>query len=145
VDAPKEPAVAWEQPEPAPATGPWETITTVNRFAGLGRIGRGVRTALADLKALRIDPCFEGPVEDPGAARAAEEEGVTEDRTPVLVLNLETADGLVRIAGVAVEQRGGATEKLLSCATGQLRGTNLPVPEARSGARHRLRFRLAPG
>jgi hypothetical protein len=129
-------------PEPEATTGPWEAIAPVNSFGALGKIGPALRTALYARSDDVLSGCSGGgnELEPP-----AEEEGVVAvDQTPVLLLQLETLQGAVQIAGATVEHRGGASQQLLGCALAGLRGTVLTVPEARSGARHVLRFRLAP-
>jgi hypothetical protein len=115
----------------------------VSRIPSLGRIGPGVGAALSDLHERRLVECFDAP-DDTKLRKAMEEEsGGAEDDTPVLLLSLETSNGAVRIAAATVERRGSASDRLLACALAGLRGAALPVPEARSGARHRLRYRLA--
>jgi hypothetical protein len=113
----------------------------VNSFASLGKIGPGLRTALYEHSDDLLAQCSGGrnDLEPP-----QEEEGVVpEDTTPVLLLQLEALQGAVEIMGATVERRGGASQQLLACALAGLRGAVLTVPEARSGARHVLRFRLA--
>jgi hypothetical protein len=133
----------WAGAEPAATAGPWESIRSVERFPSLGRIGPGVEAALAELHRLRLVECFDAP-EDPKLRRTMEEEaGGSEDTTPVLLLSLEAGNGSVRIAEADVDRRGDASERLLRCALSTLRGATLRVPEARAGARHRLRYRLA--
>jgi hypothetical protein len=123
---------------------PWETIQPVNRFPGLGRIGAGVRDAMWNLHERELAPCFD-VTNDENLRRVEEEEaGEVVDRTPVFMLELETLDHAVRIVGANVEQRGGASDKLLGCALAALRGATLDVPEAMHGNRHRFRYRLGP-
>jgi len=126
--------------EPAPASGPWETIVPVNGFAALGKIGPGLRTALNAYGGDVMAECSSGRND---VGQPQEEEGVvTEDTNPVLLLQLETLQGAVQIVGATVERRGSASEEVLACALAGLRGTVLTVPRASSGARHVLRFRL---
>jgi hypothetical protein len=140
---PGEAEEAWAPEEPAPSNAPWEAIAPVSRFTALGAIGAGVRMALSELHERHLQECFEGPDDLRLRGVAEEEAGQTRDPTPVLILQLETLGGSVRIVDAAVEERGNASDRLLACALGGLRGATLAVPQARPGARHRLRYRLA--
>ncbi len=128
--------------EPGATTGPWETIAPVNSFGTLGKMGPALRAALYAQSDDVLASCSGGGNE---LEPQPEEEGVVQpDETPVLLLQLETLPAAVQIAGATVERRGRASQQLLGCALAGLRGAVLAVPEARSGARYVLRFRLAP-
>lgn len=146
VQAPAEAEDVWKGAEAPRRDGPWETIPPVSRFESLGPIGSELRTAMSDLKTQRLEQCFGGTTPDPGSALAAQEEqGTIPDTTPVLLLQLETLDGSVRIDDVAVKAPGSASPRTLDCAVSALRGTTLRIPQATAGSRHRFLYRLAPG
>jgi hypothetical protein len=61
---------------------------------------------------------------------------------PVLVLEVETLPGAVRILDAPVVDRQGASDGLVDCAQGVLRGLTVRAPAAQPGARHRVQYSM---
>ena len=61
----------------------------------------------------------------------------------VLMLEIESLDGEVRIVDAPVRTRGDASDALVACAQGALRNQVIRAPEARPGDLHRMPFALA--
>ena len=133
-------------PPPArPPEGSWEAVPQAARASELGPVGAAVGRGLNGLQPL-VSACFD----EVSQARhgqvpytATQDPAALEDYgTTILVLELETGSGEVRIADAPVETRGGSSDGLISCAQRVLRGRTFAVPEARPGARHRLLYTL---
>jgi hypothetical protein len=132
-------------PRPQPPEGSWEAVPQVARASHLGPLGGAVGRALNGLQPL-LSACFDEvtqarhgqtPYTTTQDAQPLEDYGTT-----ILVLQLETGQGEVRIVDAPVETRGGASDGLIACAQRVLRGRSFQVPGARPGARHRLLFTL---
>ena len=63
---------------------------------------------------------------------------------PVLVLQLETMNGAIRIVDAPVEARGRASNGQLACVQSKLRGHVVDAPGTRGGDRFRLLYTLLP-
>jgi hypothetical protein len=139
--------VVVDAPPPAPPAGSWEAVPLSPRASALGPLGAAVGRELNELQP-QLAACFDEEVQARHGAA-----GVTAVRdlapqadqgTTVLVLELETQAGAVRIADAPVEARGGASDGLLACAQRVLRGKVFDAPGAHAGARHRLLHPLLP-
>ena len=146
VVVPPEPAA----PPRAPPRGSWEDVDPVGRPAELGAIGPAVSMALNDASA-KVAHCFDPDTEarhaSSGVVPVAASDGTTvagNGVPAVLLLELETADGAVRIVDAPVESQGTTGDGVVLCAQRALRGLSLPAPGARPGERHRLRYPLLP-
>jgi hypothetical protein len=124
-------------PAPAPAAGSWEATPMVGRLASLGPLAAAIRSGLQDLEP-RLSECFDRP-DRAGPVRTAADaaEGAVMGPT-VLVLQLETRDGEVRVVDAPVATRGETDDGVVACAQRVLRGRTFPAPGARAGARHRV-------
>jgi hypothetical protein len=141
---PVEPPV-YGPPRPVEAEGTWESVPPSARANALGRIGGGVGRELNELRP-ELEACFD---ESTQARFGQEPVSRTRDYAPmddtgatILVLQLETRQGGVRIVDAPVEVQGTASDGLVACAQRVLRGRVLQVPGAKPGARHRLLFPL---
>jgi hypothetical protein len=77
-------------------------------------------------------------------SRVVDEEATDDPSTTVLVLQLETQAGSVRVADAPVAASGGASDGTLACVQAALRGKVFEAPGARPGRRLRLQYRLIP-
>ncbi len=132
-------------PPPKPPEGSWEAVPQVARASALGPVGGAVGRGLNGLQPL-LSACFDEVTQ---ARHGQTPYSTTQDAQPlqdygttILVLELETGQGEVRIVDAPVETRGGASEGLIACAQRVLRGRSFEVPGARPGSRHRLLFTL---
>lgn len=141
---PPPPLVVDPAPPPPPA-GSWEAVPVAARPAALGGVGAAVGRGLAELEA-EVSACFSeasqsryarSPFTSLTGASLAEDGG-----NPVLVLELETVDGAVRIVDAPLESRGSTSEGVIACAQGVLRGQRFEAPGTRPGGRHRMLFTL---
>ncbi len=141
------PTVVKDAPPPPPPRGSWEAVAVTSRAASLGKVGVAVGQDLNELHG-ELSACFD---EDAQARNAGSSVAAVGDRSPqadagvtVLMLQLETMNGAIRIVDAPVEARGGASDGLLACAQSKLRGRVVPYPDARAGDRHRLLHTLMP-
>lgn len=133
-------------PPPKPPEGSWEAVPQAARASALGPVvGGAVGRGLNGLQPL-LSACFDEvtqarhgqtPYTTTQDAQPLEDYGTT-----ILVLELETGQGVVRIADAPVETRGGASDGLIACAQRVLRGRSFEAPGALPGNRHRLLFTL---
>lgn len=135
-------------PRVVPPAGSWEAVPMAGsrsrvRDPVLAAVGR----ELNDLHDL-LSACYEPETAArQGAATYAKvsAEEVTDDpSTTVLVLQLETQAGSVRVVDAPVAASGGASDGTLACVQAALRGKVLDAPGARPGRRQRLQYRLIP-
>ncbi len=136
------------EPPPPPPPGSWESVDPVARPSELGAIGPAFMMGLRNAAALErcFDPNVESRHASTGALPTIARDG-TSDETggpPVLMLQLETLAGAVRIVDAPVETRGRAGDGVHLCAQAALRGLEIPVAQARAGERHRMRYALVP-
>jgi hypothetical protein len=133
-------------PEP-PEKGTWEAVKLAPRVAALGAMGATVAEDLANLQD-RIGACFEEeaqsrfgqvPVSRSRRPQAEDHEGPT-----LLVLQLETRPGQVRIADAPVVSQGAGSDGLVACAQQVLRGHVIAVDGLTTTGRARLVFPLVP-
>lgn len=61
---------------------------------------------------------------------------------PVLMLEIETSPGTVRILDAPVADRRGASDALVECAQGVLRGLTVDAPASRQASRHRIAYSM---
>lgn len=111
----------------------------------LGPLGPGVARALGALRP-QLAACFRRDAEGRiGAARASRIGGrlARPSRGVVLVLTLDARDGEVLVLDAPAVGPGG-DEAVIACLQAELRGRSLPVPAARAGGRHRLRYPVVP-
>jgi hypothetical protein len=132
-------------PLPRAPAGSWEAVRPVARAASLGRLGLPVQRGLQALQP-RLSACFGEEAQarhgQTGYTAAKEEFGVLDETgQTVVMLQLEVADGKVRIVDAPLEARGGASDGLVACAQQVLRGQSFTAPGAAPG-RHRLLFPL---
>ncbi len=117
------------------------------RAAGLGAVGGAVVDELNALQP-RLAACFdEGAQSRHGAtpfSRTADFKGEEAGGTPILVLEIETSPGRVRIVDAPVETQGGASDGLVACAQQILRGRVVAAPGVQAGQRARLTYPLVP-
>lgn len=142
---PAPPPLIMSPPRPKPPEGSWGAVALVSRFAAAGPVGAAVGRELNELKP-RLDVCFDEEVQ----ARYGQK-GVTAmtgyaprkdyGRT-ILMLEIEAGSGQVRIVDAPVETRSGASDGLIACAQGVLRGHVFRAAAAKEPSRHRIRFPL---
>jgi hypothetical protein len=143
--------------EPPPAAPPsasaddsWQSVPVsgASRPGALGAFGPAFMGGLRRGASSKLSSCFDADAQARhassgavprvvGGAATAESRG-----PPVLMLELETLEGAVRVVDAPVETRGYADDGLLLCAQSALRGLRVDVPAARPGERHRLRYKL---
>ncbi len=131
-------------PEKPPADS-WEAVTPVARAGSIGRLGGAITQALNELKPA-LDDCFSAASQARNAGQAVTEvrdEVVAEgDVATTLMLQVEGLAGQVRIVDAPVEMRGKASDGLIACAQGVLRGQVIPAAAAKPGTRYRIPFPL---
>jgi hypothetical protein len=133
---------------PPPPPGSWEAVPIAARARSLGPTGASISTQLRELQP-EITACFEeevqarhGPL---GVAEAAPRDQLESDGgRPVLILEVETTDGEIRIVDAPVRSRGTAGDGLIACAQRVLRGRTFPGRVSRPGERLRLLYTLYP-
>ena len=115
------------------------------RLASLGPLGGAILRALNDVEP-RVTACFDedsqarhGPVVPTQAGDASADEAATQ---PVLMLEIETGAGTARIVDAPVDARAGASDGLLSCVQGALRGLAVSYPQGKPGKRYRVSYPL---
>lgn len=147
VGAPPKPMVYAPLPPPPPK-GSWEAVKPVARVTGLGPAGISLRQGLDSLQG-ELAACFDEVAQSrhgqAGYTAAQEDTGAVDQAgSAVLMLQVESLEGKLRIVDAPVESRGDASDGLLSCAQSVLRGRTFPAPRARPGERHRVTFVLSP-
>jgi hypothetical protein len=138
------PEPTYEPPPPPPPSNSWEAVKPVARPRG--PVGAAVTRGLNEMKE-QLDACFD---EDVAARHGGSRVSRTQDNAPIedsqttiLMLQVETHDGFVRIADAPVESQGPADEPLIACAQRILRGLEVDSPEVKAGERHRILFTLS--
>lgn len=142
---PPNPAVEVPVPRYQPPKGSWEAITPVARASALGPVGTDVGRDLLVVQD-QLSSCFDASV---AAQRGRAAPTQTADPTShqdlaetILVLELETGSGSVRIVDAPIESHGAADDTVIACAQQILRGRTIESPFAKPGARHRLMLQL---
>jgi hypothetical protein len=132
-------------PEPPP--GSWEAVAPVARPSSMGPAGGALGRGLNEIRD-QISACFD---EYAQARHGQEKLTQTQDYQPmpdygttVLMLEVETLNGRVRIHDAPVETRGGASDGLIACAQRVLRGQVFEAPGVPGGERHRVLHPLLP-
>jgi hypothetical protein len=132
-------------PRPEPPKDSWEAVAPVARPAALGPVGAALGRGLNELQDSLL-VCFD---EDVQARHGQQAFTTVQDYAPlqdhgttILMLELETMQGSVRIVDAPAETRGGASDGLIACAQRVLRGQVVPAAQAVPGARYRVRFPL---
>lgn len=141
-----------EQPRAAPplaaADDSWDSVPPAGGPRALGAIGPAFVGGLRRSASAKLSACFDADAQARHASSGAQPRVVggsaaSESRgPPVLMLELETLEGAVRIVDAPVETRGYADDGLLLCAQAALRDLRVEVPAARPGGRRRLRYQL---
>jgi hypothetical protein len=141
------PPLIQDPPPPRPAEDSWEAVTPAARPASAGPAGPALGRDLNELQP-RLSACFE---EDRQALHGRDTVTRTQDFAPmedtgttVLMLQVETSPGQVRIVDAPVETQGRASDGLVACAQGVLRGHVLRTPDAKASGRYRVLFTLMP-
>lgn len=139
------PPVIRDDPPPVPPAGTWEAVAVVARPAALGPVGAAIGRELNELEP-ELSACFDEVTQArygrEAYTRVRDHARSDDHGTPTLMLEVETLQGSVRIVDAPVETRGGASDGLIACAQQVLRGREIPIPQARAGARHRILFPL---
>jgi hypothetical protein len=142
---PPPPPLIQGPPRPEPAPDSWEAIAPAARPAALGPVGgalgRGLNELQPDLSAC-FDEVTQSRYGQQPFTKVRDYAPLDEHGTTVLMLQVETLQAQVRIVDAPVETRGPASDGLIACAQQVLRGKMVPAPQARPGARHRVRFAL---
>ncbi len=144
---PPPPTLIMGAPPPKPAEGSWEAVTPAARPASAGPAGAALGRELNELQP-KLSACFD---EDRQARHGQQPVTRTQDYAPredtgttVLMLQVETSPGQVRIVDAPVETQGGASDGLVACAQRVLRGHVLRTPAATEQGRYRVLFTLLP-
>ena len=128
-------------PRAKPPEDSWEAVTPVARAGSIGRLGGAITQALNELKPA-LDDCFSAASQARNAGQAVTEvkdEVVAEgDVATTLMLQVEGLAGQVRIVDAPVEMRGTASDGLIACAQGILRGQVIPAAAVKPGTRYRM-------
>lgn len=142
---PPNPAVEVPVPRYQPPKGSWEAITPAARASALGPVGADVGRELIALQD-QLSTCFDAEVAAQSGrivpTRTADPTSQQDLSETVLVLQLETGSGTVRIVDAPIESHGGAEDATIACAQRILRGRTIDSPSARPGGRHRLMLQL---
>jgi hypothetical protein len=138
------PEPTYEPPLPPPPEDSWEAVKPVARPRG--PVGAAITLGLNEMKE-QLDACFD---EDVAArhggtriSRTRDDAPIENDQTTILMLQVETHPGFVRIVDAPVESQGPADEPLLACAQRVLRGLEIDSPQVKPGERHRVLFTLS--
>jgi hypothetical protein len=132
---------------PPPPPGSWEAVKIAPRAAALGKVGVAVSQELNELHPALSECIGEDSQARHGtAAVSAVQDAQPQDDSgvPVLVLQLETMNGAVRIVDAPVESRGRASDGQLACVQAKLRGHVVGAPGTRGGDRFRMLYTLLP-
>jgi hypothetical protein len=144
-EPPPPPPVVMGPPRPEPPRDSWEAVPPAARPGDLGPVGAALGRGLNELQD-KVSGCYDEVVQ----ARYGQRQFTTvrdyapldDTGTTVLMLEVETQHGSVRIVDAPVETRGGASDGLIACAQQALRGQVVPAPQAVPGSRHRVRYPL---
>jgi hypothetical protein len=144
---PLPPSEVIEAPPPPPP-GSWEAVPVAARGRYLGRSGASLKAQLRELQP-EISACFDEDVQarhgPSGVVEAAPRDQVEgEGSRPVLILQIETSVGEMRIVDAPVRSRGTAGDGLIACAQRVLRGRTFAASVSRPGERIRLLYPLYP-
>ncbi len=142
-----EPVVVYGPPKVEPPSGSWEAVAVAARPAALGPLGGAIGRGLNEIQS-RLSACFD---EDTAARFGSQPRSLSRDAslpegssTPVLVLQIETGSGDVRIVDAPVDAQGTASDGVIACAQSVLRGRRFAFPQAVPGQRYRLLYSLIP-
>jgi len=143
-DPPPPPLIAGPPP-PRPQEGSWEAVPPVARASEAGPVGAALGRELNELQP-RLSNCFDEDVQArhglEGVTRTSDYAPLEEQGATILMLQVETRPGEIRIVEAPVETRGGASDGLLACAQRVLRGHTLKTHEARAVGRYRILYSL---
>lgn len=132
---------------PPPPPGSWEAVKIAPRAAALGKVGVAVSQELNELHPA-LSECLgeESQARHGTTAVSAVQDAQPQDDSgvPVLVLQLETMNGAIRIVDAPVEARGRASDGQLACVQSKLRGHVVDAPGTRGGDRYRLFYTVLP-
>jgi hypothetical protein len=144
---PPPPPLIQGPPRAEPPKDTWEAVEPTARASELGPVGAAVGRELNELHN-RIAACFDEDVQARHGLQpitAVKDFASVEDNgTTILMLEIETSQGQVRIVDAPVETRGSASDGLIACAQRVLRGHTVVAPTAVLGSRHRLMYTLMP-
>lgn len=136
-----------DPPPPRPPPGSWEAVPIAGRPASMGPAGPALVAELNDLHDA-LAACFEPEIEarhGQGSITAVKDLAPQDDAgATVLLLQVETYPGGVRIVDAPVEARGPAGDGVIACAQQVLRGRSFAVPAQRQSGRHRVLHTLMP-
>lgn len=125
----------------------WEAITPAARASALGPVGADVGRDLLVVQD-QLSTCFDAAVAAQSGriapTQTADPTSHQDLRETILVLELETGSGTVRIADAPIESHGTADDATIACAQQILRGRTIRSPSAKPGGRHRLMMQLHP-
>jgi hypothetical protein len=142
-----DPPTTYGPPPPEPPPGSWEAVPVAARAAALGPVGVAVNGAINDLQP-SLSACFDEVSQSQHGqvpfSRTADFKGQEGAGTPILVLELETGAGRVRIVDAPVDTQGSASDGLVACAQRLLRGRVIEGPGVQPGQRARLLLPLIP-
>jgi hypothetical protein len=128
---------------PPPAQDSWDAAPLILRGRTFGRLGMSLESAVSELRPA-VDPCLNEDTQarygTKGFTAYDGRPAADQPQVATLMLEIETMAGGARIVDAPVEERGTASDGLLSCAQSALRGKTLAVPEATPGNRYRMRF-----
>lgn len=140
-------ATVFEPPPPKPEAGTWAAVRLATRAAGLGASGAAVSEYLADLQS-QITDCFDEETQSrhgrSAVSRAPTDQEDSHEGPTVLTLHLESGAGGVRIIDAPCTLQGPASDGLIACAQGVLRGKFIPVDGVTKPGRSRLVFPVVP-
>ena len=141
---PPRPALAAPDPRPRPEAAPRPEhppapVVRGESLHNLGPVGAQLMRGLNALRG-RLAACVEEDQQS-GPDRPGRRPGMLPRKVAgvVLVLDVETLDGAVRIVD-AQAPRQGTKEGAADCAQRILGGLTLPAPAAQAGERHRVEF-----
>jgi hypothetical protein len=132
---------------PPPTRGSWEAVKIAPRAAALGKVGVALNQDLNELHPA-LSECIgeESQARHGASAVSAVQDAQPQDDSgvPVLVLQLETMNGAIRIVDAPVESRGRASVGQLACIQSKLRGHVVDAPGTAGGERYRLLYTILP-
>jgi hypothetical protein len=132
-------------PPPKPPEGSWEAVPPAARASAAGAVGAAVWRETNALKP-KLSACFDEEVQArhglKGYTTVPGQAPRSDYGTAVLMLEVEAGQGQVRIVDAPVETRGRASDGLIACTQGVLRGHVFRTAAAREPSRHRIRFPL---
>lgn len=131
---------------PPPESGSWEATPLIARPRSIGRAGVEIEQGLQELQP-RLAECFTPRVQPSYRGRSVREvsgSGAEDTGSTLVLLQLESRGGDLRIDDAPVEVRAGASEATLACIQDRLRGARLPVEAQLPAPRFRLRYAISP-